>query len=107
MAPTLLEECVVLLRQVIEAAITDSGQKQFEGLAEREGFEPSIEFPLYTLSKRAPSTARPSLRGVSCLVYHAVRFHSPRTRSSKVSRLRMTRHSEPSTSTSGGRGRLL
>jgi YVTN family beta-propeller protein len=31
-------------------------------LAEREGFEPSIEFPLYTLSKRAPSTARPSLR---------------------------------------------
>ncbi len=33
-------------------------------LAEREGFEPSIEFPLYTLSKRAPSTTRPSLRGV-------------------------------------------
>ena len=31
-------------------------------LAEREGFEPSIEFPLYTLSKRAPSTTRPSLR---------------------------------------------
>ena len=30
-------------------------------LAEREGFEPSIEFPLYTLSKRAPSTTRPSL----------------------------------------------
>ena len=33
-------------------------------MAEREGFEPSIEFPLYTLSKRAPSTARPSLRGL-------------------------------------------
>jgi hypothetical protein len=32
-------------------------------MAEREGFEPSIEFPLYTLSKRAPSTTRPSLRG--------------------------------------------
>ena len=30
-------------------------------MAEREGFEPSIEFPLYTLSKRAPSTTRPSL----------------------------------------------
>jgi hypothetical protein len=30
-------------------------------LAEREGFEPSIEFPLYTLSKRAPSATRPSL----------------------------------------------
>jgi hypothetical protein len=34
-------------------------------LAEREGFEPSIEFPLYTLSKRAPSTTRPSLRGLN------------------------------------------
>src|SRR5258708_16496756 len=31
-------------------------------LAEREGFEPSIQFPVYTLSKRAPSTTRPSLR---------------------------------------------
>ena len=31
-------------------------------LAEREGFEPSLEFPLNTLSKRAPSTTRPSLQ---------------------------------------------
>jgi hypothetical protein len=31
-------------------------------LAEREGFEPSVEFPLHTLSKRAPSASRPSLR---------------------------------------------
>ena len=31
-------------------------------LAEREGFEPSIELPLYTLSRRAPSTTRTSLR---------------------------------------------
>ena len=31
-------------------------------LAERGGFEPPIEFPLYTLSKRAPSASRPSLR---------------------------------------------
>ena len=30
-------------------------------LAEREGFEPSVEFPLHTLSKRAPSTTRTSL----------------------------------------------
>ena len=29
--------------------------------AEREGFEPSIEFPLYTLSKRAPSASRTPL----------------------------------------------
>ena len=31
-------------------------------LAEREGFEPSIPFRVYTLSKRAPSAARPPLR---------------------------------------------
>src|SRR5438132_12142666 len=32
------------------------------GLAERVGFEPTVEFPLHTLSKRAPSTTRTSLR---------------------------------------------
>src|SRR5450432_1941892 len=37
-------------------------EKENDNLAEREGFEPSIEFPLYTLSERAPSTTRPSLR---------------------------------------------
>ena len=31
-------------------------------LAERVGFEPTLEFPLNTLSKRAPSATRPSLR---------------------------------------------
>ena len=30
-------------------------------MAERMGFEPMKELPLYTLSKRAPSTTRPSL----------------------------------------------
>jgi hypothetical protein len=30
-------------------------------MAEREGFEPSLEFPLNTLSKRAPSATRPPL----------------------------------------------
>jgi hypothetical protein len=29
--------------------------------AEREGFEPSIRFPVYTLSRRAPSTTRTPL----------------------------------------------
>ncbi len=34
-------------------------------MAERVGFEPTLEFPLNTLSKRAPSTTRPSLpRGI-------------------------------------------
>ena len=31
-------------------------------LAEGAGFEPAIEFPAYTLSRRAPSTTRPPLR---------------------------------------------
>src|SRR5262249_55134066 len=31
-------------------------------LAERVGFEPTLEIPLITLSKRAPSATRPSLR---------------------------------------------
>lgn len=31
-------------------------------LADREGFEPSIRFPVYTLSRRAPSTTRPPVR---------------------------------------------
>src|SRR6476619_554638 len=33
-----------------------------ELMAERAGFEPTVEFPLHTLSKRAPSTTRTSLR---------------------------------------------
>jgi hypothetical protein len=36
---------------------------RFSGvLAEGAGFEPAIRFPAYTLSRRAPSTARPPLR---------------------------------------------
>src|SRR3954469_24142869 len=38
-------------------------------MAEREGFEPSVEFPLHTLSKRAPSTTRTSLRSSGSAVY--------------------------------------
>ena len=30
-------------------------------MAEREGFEPSVQLPVHTLSRRAPSTARTSL----------------------------------------------
>ena len=33
-----------------------------EGMAERVGFEPTIPVKVYTLSKRAPSATRPSLR---------------------------------------------
>src|SRR4249919_3408265 len=41
------------------------GQRRTETdkvLAEGVGFEPTIRFPVYTLSKRAPSATRPSLR---------------------------------------------
>jgi hypothetical protein len=31
-------------------------------MAERVGFEPTVEFPQHTLSKRAPSTTRTPLR---------------------------------------------
>ena len=34
-------------------------------LAEGVGFEPTIRFPVYTLSKRAPSATRPSLRSAA------------------------------------------
>ena len=34
----------------------------YKNMAERVGFEPTLEFPLNTLSKRAPSATRPSLR---------------------------------------------
>src|SRR6185312_14742047 len=33
-----------------------------EGLAEGVGFEPTLRFPVNTLSKRAPSATRPPLR---------------------------------------------
>ena len=35
-----------------------------EGMAERVGFEPTLPFRVNTLSKRAPSATRPSLRVV-------------------------------------------
>ena len=34
-------------------------------VADREGFEPSIELPLYTRSRRAPSTTRPPVHSTS------------------------------------------
>ena len=39
-------------------------ERRFEplNLAERKGFEPLVRFPVHTLSKRAPSTTRTSLR---------------------------------------------
>ena len=35
-------------------------------MAESEGFEPSIQFPVYSLSRGAPSATRPTLRDLMC-----------------------------------------
>ena len=45
------------LHDATEAEVRSS----VEGLAEGAGFEPAIRFPAYTLSRRAPSAARPPL----------------------------------------------
>ena len=44
-------------------------------MAEEMGFEPTIQFPVYTLSKRAPSTARPILR----IFWNSI-FNTPKIR---------------------------
>ena len=49
---------------------TDHKPLYFQGLAERVGFEPTLEFPLNTLSKRAPSTTRPPLLGMVFLEFN-------------------------------------
>jgi hypothetical protein len=43
------------LLSVVFAECSDEHSK---GHSERVGFEPTVEFPLHTFSKRAPSTAR-------------------------------------------------
>src|SRR5438309_5769132 len=46
-------------------------------MAEREGFEPPIPVKVYTLSRRAPSATRPSLRAVNFHLHFTkeARFH--------------------------------
>src|SRR5438034_9599205 len=46
---------------------TEKHAKSVASVAEGAGFEPAIRLPVYTLSRRAPSTARPPLRAASCL----------------------------------------
>ena len=43
-------------------------QNLLKKMAESEGFEPSIRFPVYTLSRGAPSATRPALRYSNCLL---------------------------------------
>jgi hypothetical protein len=47
-------------------------------LAERVGFEPTIRFPVYTLSKRAPSATRPPLRARRAQYNDGPRRDNPR-----------------------------
>ena len=49
-----------------------------ERMAERVGFEPTVEFPLHTLSKRAPSTTRTSLRLESTICERSNQFNATR-----------------------------
>src|ERR1700752_3475949 len=52
-------------------------------LAEGVGFEPTIRFPVYTLSKRAPSATRPPHRRGRCGQYsHGPRPDNPTENSS-------------------------
>ncbi len=50
---------VLKLQKPANAMFTGFDFNKF--LAERAGFEPAIAFPLYTLSRRAPSTTRTPL----------------------------------------------
>src|ERR1700722_13745915 len=49
---------VTILKGLLEQLRTKANGLMAEGV----GFEPTIRFPVYTLSKRAPSATRPPLR---------------------------------------------
>src|ERR1700722_9521067 len=55
--------------QIVLIDTTDSkaGKSALVGMAERVGFEPTVAFPLHSLSRRALSTAQTPLRGWSVL----------------------------------------
>jgi hypothetical protein len=61
--PCTLEKVLKLIVQLLHLAHSDGFQELITDLAEREGFEPSIELlTLYSLSRGAPSASRASLR---------------------------------------------
>src|SRR5580658_10468845 len=69
-------------RTIVEAdvrvACSDSMPSE---LAEGVGFEPTIRFPVYTLSKRAPSATRPPLRSRKRAQYNGrVLSYNPRAK---------------------------
>src|ERR1700675_1099037 len=60
-SPEIRVRMPVFIRIFFEA-ISQRRRLDAAALAEGVGFEPTIRFPVYTLSKRAPSATRPSLR---------------------------------------------
>ena len=78
-------------RGFVHLSLRQIRQKPLSGLlsylAEREGFEPSIELlTLYTLSRGAPSTTRPSLRNLA-LCHSLVDYRESTGREGYPSRL--------------------
>src|SRR5262245_9690865 len=58
-----VERLFVRRNQALSRRIAKGGEAaRRTALAEGVGFEPTIRLPVYTLSKRAPSATRPSLR---------------------------------------------
>src|ERR1700681_440310 len=56
---------------------THCKHKKIKEVAERVGFEPTVEFPRHSLSRRAPSTARTPLRSYSVIfTVHCFRCHA-------------------------------
>src|SRR5437764_401519 len=53
-------------------------------MAERQGFEPWIPVKVYTLSKRAPSATRPSLRDVEIKAAIAILAYTSKYRAAGV-----------------------
>ena len=73
-------------------------------MAERTGFEPAIALPQYTLSKRAPSTTRPSLHilyiiqaAAQACAYRFTLFRSSASSSSHKQACRRFRSAMPTT----------
>ena len=53
---------LLLCEHLYQPEIHELAKMRYELFAERAGFEPAIEFPLYTLSRRAPSATRTPLQ---------------------------------------------
>ena len=86
------------VRKLVSAVLQSNGYDVLEaanGSAERPGFEPGIELPLYRFSKPAPSATRPSLRTWDCPSQRA-RRREPKTREPEPGRPEQENRAPPS-----------